>query len=80
MNYKKVLLVIPYFLLWILYVLLTMKRRLHYMAGEEKGMKCFGSRDSGFIPYTQTTYYFDPTKKPERDYLTWKEFWKARGY
>lgn len=73
--------VIPYFLLWILYLMLTQNNRMRYMIGKEKGMHCYGQKDvSWFLPGSTTEYYFDPSKKPERDYLTWKEFWKARGY
>lgn len=78
---KKILLAIPYFLLYILYFLLTLEKRNEYMMSETKGYKCVGSKDTSlFIPGSETTYYFDKNKKPEREYLTWKEFWKARGY
>lgn len=78
---KKVLMAIPYFLLWLLYLFLTMEKRTEYMMAESKGMKCVGSKDTScFLPGSETTYYFDPKKKPQRDYITWKEFWKARGY
>lgn len=78
---KKILMAIPYFLLWILYVNLTLKKRNEYMESEKRGMKCIGSKDTSLlIPGFETTYYFDKTEKPQRDYITWKEFWKARGY
>lgn len=74
---KKSLLLIPYFLLWILYLLITINKRNEYMMAKSKGYKCIGSKDTSlFIPGSETTYYFDPSKKPEREYLTWKEFWK----
>jgi hypothetical protein len=78
---KKVLMTIPYFFLWVLYFILTMEKRNEYMMAQSKGYKCTGSKDtSWFLPGSERTYYFDPTKKPEREYLTWKEFWIARGY
>lgn len=78
---KKMLMAAPYFLLWIFYVCLTMEKRTEYLMSLEKGYKCTGSKDvSWLIPGSTTRYYFDPTKKPERDYLTWKQFWKVRGY
>ncbi len=78
---KKLLMTIPYFLLWIFYVLLTMEKRTQYMMAKEKGMKCTGSKDTSWlIPGSEMTYYFDPRKKPERDYITWKQFWNQRGY
>ena len=52
-----------------------------YMRAEEKGMDCVGSEDvSWFIPGSTIEYYFDPNKKPVRNYITWKEFWNKRGY
>lgn len=78
---KKVLMAIPYFLLWLLYFFLTMEKRTEYIMSESKGMKCVGSKDTScFLPGSETTYYFDPKEKPQRDYITWKQFWKARGY
>jgi hypothetical protein len=51
------------------------------MTGCAKGMHVVESRDvSLLIPGSTIEYKFDPSKKPERGYLTWKEFWKARGY
>jgi len=78
---KKVLLAAPYFLLWLLYVFLTMEKRTEWMMAEEKGMKCMGSKFDGFYYMgTVTKYYFDPNQKPLREFITWREFWKARGY
>lgn len=80
-KYKKILLAIPYFILYIFYVILTINERNQYMMGEEKGMNCVGEKDvSWFVPGSTTEYYFDPKSKPTRNYITWKEFWKARGY
>ncbi len=51
------------------------------MMAEEKGMHCTGERDvSWFLPGSTVEYYFDPTKPPQRDYITWREFWKSKGY
>jgi hypothetical protein len=81
MKIKKVLMAVPYFLLRVLYVIITMQKRNEYMASQGKGMKCIGSKDTSWIlPGTERTYYFDPSKKPERDYTTWGEFWKGKGY
>mgnify|MGYP001568501233 CR=1 FL=1 len=78
---KKILMIISYFLLYVLYFILTMEERIEYMMAEEKGMDCVGSKDvSLFIPGSTTEYYFDPKNKPVRRYSTWKEFWKQRGY
>lgn len=78
---KKVLLSIPYFLLWIIYFILTAEKRTEYMLAQEKGCKCVGPKDTSLlIPGSETTYYFDRTKPPVREYITWKEFWTARGY
>ncbi len=77
----RVLMTIPYFFLWVIYVFLTMEERTKYTMEQEKGMKCIGSKDtSWFIRGSETTYYFDPNKKPERNYITWREFWNQRGY
>lgn len=78
---KKTLMALPYFLLWVLYFFLTIEKRNQYMMAEEKGMRCMGSHFDGFYYMgTVTKYYFDPKQKPVREYLTWKEFWKQRGY
>jgi len=80
-NIRKSLMAIPYFLLWVLYVMLTLKNRNEYMMSEQRGYKCTGSKDTSRFMYgSVTTFYYDPTKKPERDYITWKQFWNARGY
>lgn len=78
---KKALMTLPYFLIWVLYFLLTMEKRTMYMMGEEKGMNCIESKDvSRFVPGSTTEYTYDSNSKPHRDYLSWGEFWKARGY
>lgn len=72
---------IPYFLLWVVYVLLTMEERNQYLMGQEKGMDCFHSHDDSYIiPGSVTKYYFDRHSKPVRRYTTWKEFWRGKGY
>lgn len=78
---EKVLFAAHYFLLWLLYFLITMQRRSEYMMSKSKGMNCVKSKEKGFFLFgSETTYYFEPTKKPQRKYLTWKEFWSANGY
>jgi hypothetical protein len=78
---KKILLAIPYFFWWILYVILTLDKRTEYQMAVSEGMDCVGSEDdSMFIKGTTTIYYFDPSKPPTRRYVTWKEFWESRGY
>lgn len=78
---KKVLMLIPYFLLWILYFLLTSKERERYMMAKSRGYDCIASKDDSYIiPGSATIYTYDRNKKPTRRFLTWREFWKARGY
>lgn len=73
--------VIPYFLLWLIYVLITMKQRDEYLTGLSKGMHVEESKDdSWLIKGSATIYTFNPNKKPVRNYTTWREFWQARGY
>lgn len=80
-NMKKILMTVPYFFLWIFYFFLTMKERNEYIIGKSKGMHCTNSYDSSrFIYGSATTYEFDKNKKPERNYITWTEFWRNRGY
>lgn len=58
-----------------------MEKRTQYIMSVEKGAQCIGSKDeSWFLPGSTVRYYFDRDQKPKRNYLTWKEFWKARGY
>jgi hypothetical protein len=62
--------VIKNFLLYILYWLLTQKERTAYKIGMLKGMRvvslkhdCFGS-----------DVVYDPSSKPVKNYLDWKQF------
>ena len=78
---KSILKTIGYFFQYILYVILTMEKRNDYLQGQNKGMHVEKSWDSSnILPGSYTTYRYNPNKKPERDYLTWKEFWKTREY
>jgi hypothetical protein len=78
---KRALKAIMYFLGYCLYFLFTMKARDRYFMGKEKGMRCIDSYDSSnFIYGSSTTYVFDKTKMPVREYTTWREFWQIRGY
>lgn len=72
---------VPYFLLWIFYVLLTLEDRNRYLMAVGKNMDCVGSRDASKILYGSVTEYtFNPNAKPQRRYMTWSEFWKQKGY
>lgn len=77
---QKILMAIPYFLLWLLYFALTVEARNRFMMAESKGYHCYDSKETGWLPGSEQTYYFDRTKPPQRDYITWKEFWKGKGY
>ena len=63
-------------LLWVFYVILTMNERNKYLAGSSRGYKCTDISGNGFTD----TYTYDRTKKPTRDYLTWKEFRKEHKF
>ena len=78
---KKILMVIPYFILWFIYVILTRNEREMFMVGTTKNMQCVKMEDKSlFIKGTTTEYTFNPNKKPIRNYITWKEFWSMKGY
>jgi hypothetical protein len=78
---RKILLSVPYFIQWLFYWFLTLDERNEYLVAQNKGMQCVKSYDSSRIMYGwSTTYEFDPNKKPERKYITWKQFWKQRGF
>ena len=78
---KKALLVIPYLLLYLLVTILTIEKRNEYMMAKSNGGKFIASEDrSLLIPGTTIRYYFDKSQKPVKEYVTWSEFWKARGY
>lgn len=80
-KYTKILMAVPYFLLWILYFFITIEERNRYSIGKMKGIDCIVSKDvSKFLYGTTTEYIFDPNSKPQRRYTTWKEFWKLKGY
>ncbi len=72
---------IPYFLLWVLYLLITVNKRSEYFHAKRRGHKCIGSKDTSMLIYgSERTYYFDPNQEPEREYVTWKEYWNDKGY
>ena len=73
MKYIKIL---GYFFLWLLYVLITMNARTRYSAGLTKGCHCY-KMDTYM---NSTVYHFNRSIPPTREYITWKEFWKQRGY
>lgn len=73
---KKILMAVPYFLLWIVYLCITANERQNYAMGKVEGKHC--SRSEGDL--FGNTYYFQPGIKPFRTYMNWKEFWKSRGY
>jgi len=78
---KKTFNTIGYFLEWLLYFHLTIEDRNRYSRGQIRGMHCISSKDvSCILPYSTIEYTYKPGIKPYREYLTWKEFWKARGY
>jgi hypothetical protein len=78
MKYLKLLYQFP---MYILYVLMTMEQRNNYLVGQSKGMHVENSYDDGFIiKSSATVYQFNPNKKPEKEYATWKEFWMQRGW
>lgn len=72
---------IPYFLLWLLYVMVTTNERLQYAKAKEKGMDCYSSKDASVFFYGSVTEFkYDPTSPPIRRFLTWREYWKIKGY
>lgn len=81
LNYfGKWLMICPYFIVYVFYVLLTMKERNEYLLAEMHQAKCVHSEDTSQFLTSEKTYYFDKSKKPERKYMTWEEFWSDKGY
>ena len=74
---KKVLMIIPYFLLWVIYFLMTLDDRNKYEISKAKGMNCVGHKMVS--PFTEE-YTFDKNQIPQKNYTTWKEFWTNKGY
>ncbi len=80
-NWKKTLMTIPLFLLWILYFLFTRDERHRYIRGKAKGCHCYKMEDiSRFIYGSVTEFSYYNNIPPIREYMTWKEWWKQRGY
>ena len=78
---RRFAMAVPYFFLWIFYTIITSEERMEYAVSREKGMMCVGSKDSStFLPGAKRTFCFDPQEKPKRNFLTWKEFWKTKGF
>lgn len=67
---------IPYFLLWILYFIITIDERNRYSEAVKRGMDCVGS----VTRMNSITFEFNPNQPPVRRYYTWTEFWNNRGY
>jgi hypothetical protein len=78
MKYLKLLYQFP---LYIFYVLFTLEERNNYLVGESKGYHVEKTKDVTWNPLLPTTEYtFNPNKKPEKTYATWREFWTQRGW
>lgn len=75
----KLLLALPLFLLWILVFLMFLEKRNQYYLACQNNAKYLKTENKyGLV--SEHTYYFDPNKKPEKEYPTWKEFWERFGY
>ncbi len=78
---KKTLMTIPYFFLWLLYLMITSDARQRYMIGKSRGYHCYKQEDvSKFIYGSVTEYSFNRAIPPQREYLNWREFWEDKGY
>ncbi len=78
---KKVFMAIYYFFGWLLYVAITTKDRHRYRMGKLKGMHCIDFKQDGYIIKSAATLYtYDKNKEPEREYITWAEFWESRDH
>lgn len=80
-NWKKTLMTIPLFLLWILYFIITLDERNRYLMGQSRGCHCYQSKDvSRFIYGSVTEYSYYRNIPPIREYTSWRQWWKNRGY
>ena len=70
MKYLKLIYIIP---LWIFYFLISMKERNKWLLGSSKGMHVEELQQRGLLGGTFYVTY-NPNKKPEREFLTIKEF------
>lgn len=74
---KRILKLIKFYLGYAFYVAITINDRNNYMEGEARGYNCTGSHDDSYVIYGSTRkYYFDPTKPPTRNYITFKQYKK----
>lgn len=78
---KKAILFFPYCMLYILYVLLTLKERNEYMLSQQYGGKKVSNfnLDSGLVT-SKASYKVDKSQKHVRGYMTFDEFWTQKGY
>lgn len=75
----KLIQTIKLWLGWILYFLMTQDERLRYFHGKSRGMHCYQIKDvSSFLPGSVTEFSYDPTRKPQREYLTRKEYFEVK--
>lgn len=58
----------------LLYAAATQDERLRYDIGKTYGHHCSYRHDSGFFPGQDVKVKFIKGKKPEREYLTMREF------
>jgi hypothetical protein len=69
-----------FYLLYFLYVLITVDQRGNYLVGKQRGYDCTHSKDDSYFIYgSARMYYFDKTKPPTKHYLTYKKY-KAMRY
>lgn len=65
------------FFKWLLYAMLTQEARLRYEIGLNRGMHC--TEIIRNCVGTITHVMLDPNRKPERDYVTRREFFEEYG-
>jgi hypothetical protein len=64
-----------FYLGYAFYVLITVNERTNYLQAEKRGYDCTHSHDDSYILYgSARKYYFDKTKAPTRNYVTYKQY------
>lgn len=63
---------------WLLYFRATAYRRIAYEQGLQRGMRCIDVKEAP--AYAWTTYIYDRSQKPVKDFLSYREFMEARNF
>lgn len=75
---KQWLMLIPKFIGWLIYRQATHEERTKYYFGKSLGMECVEYKHGYFSYFSELKFSKD--RKPEREFMYWREYWEYKGY